>query len=115
MLRASSEMAVAIRVASPGEKLSATARERPFWRATTMSWSEQMETWISSSMCRRCSRPGLEFPAQIIHPLFEIERSLYRRQTQPQLHHREGDFGLDADDHGLRSTELDHVRGLLQD
>src|SRR5207245_3307790 len=49
MLRASSEIAVAIRVASPGVKLNAAASERPFWRAMTMSWSDRMGTWVSCS------------------------------------------------------------------
>src|SRR5882762_2688916 len=49
MLRANSEMAVAMSVASPIEKPSSVAISRPFWRATTMSWSDLMATRISSA------------------------------------------------------------------
>src|SRR5689334_16992624 len=47
MFLASSEMAVAMSVASPEEKPSSSARDRPFWRAKTISWSELMVTRIS--------------------------------------------------------------------
>src|SRR5205085_1054338 len=48
MFLASSEMAVAMSVASPEEKPSSNAKDRPFWRARTMSWSEVMVTRIST-------------------------------------------------------------------
>src|SRR5713101_5623956 len=49
MLRASSEIAVAIKVAAPAEKPTARATERPFCRASTMSLSELIGTRISCS------------------------------------------------------------------
>src|SRR2546426_8997119 len=48
MLRASSEMAVAIRVRSLPAKPRAAARARPRWRAVTMSAEELMGTTLSS-------------------------------------------------------------------
>jgi len=47
MFRASSEMAVAMSVASPEENPSSIAIARPFWRAETISWSELIDTLIS--------------------------------------------------------------------
>jgi hypothetical protein len=47
MLRANSEIAVAMSVASPEENPSSVAISRPFWRAETISWSEFIATRIS--------------------------------------------------------------------
>ncbi len=47
MLRANSEIAVAMSVASPVENPSSVAINRPFWRAETISWSELIATLIS--------------------------------------------------------------------
>src|SRR5206468_3004286 len=51
MLRASSEIAVAISVRSVGRNPSAAASSRPFWRAKTMSTSERtgIEFWAGKS------------------------------------------------------------------
>src|SRR5919202_2950077 len=101
MLRAISEIAVAMSVASVLEKPSFVARARPSARAGTMSESEVMGTRISS--------PILGVPPHLsVEPrerLVEIERRVERLEVQLELHHRDRDVGLDPDDHGLRAAE----------
>src|SRR3954454_14550262 len=111
MLRASSEIAVAMSVASPGVKLSAVATERPVWRAVTMSRSDRMGTRISFS---KCSSARLELAIQVGHPFFQVESSGDVLHPQSELHHRERDVGLDPDDDGLRAPQPDHLCQLLQ-
>src|SRR5438105_10207247 len=104
MLRAISEIAVAIRVRSPGRKPSSVARARPCWRAMTMSISDTIGTSVSVSTGRRGARSveGLE-------SLFQVESGQHAFQPQTELDHGEGDLRLDSDDHRLRPSQLDHV------
>src|SRR5213593_1622612 len=116
MFRASSEMAVVISTTSVDEKPRRVASSRPFCRALTISASEPTGTSSSSSP----TGPGLSglsagLPVEVAESLFEIEGGRNVLQHQAQLDHREGDFGLDADDHRLRAAEPDHVRDVPED
>src|SRR5437879_5993101 len=123
MLRASSEIAVATRVRLLFEKPICWARARPRWRAVTMSWSESIGTRVSSftEACPRASTrcPDitgdlLGSPIQEREALFEVERGRHPLQRQAELHHGEGDLGLDADDDGLGAAQADHVGDVAQ-
>src|SRR5215467_7247277 len=115
MFLASSEMAVAMSVASPDEKPSSSARDRPFWRAKTMSWSELMVTRISirdteSSL----SLHGFELLVQISQTFLQIEGCGDTFQSQTELDHCECDFGLNSDDDSFRAAQADHVGNFPQ-
>src|SRR5258705_187335 len=107
MLRAISEMAAAMTVWSPAEKPISAASSRPVWRACTTS--------VSAAMRQRSSSPTVDTPmplpivdASVPLPieegeaLFEVERGGDALEGQAELHHGEGDLGLDAHDHRLR-------------
>src|SRR5437868_8483039 len=80
-----------------------------------MSWSERIETWMSSSIGPTALRRDGELPGQVRHPLLEIERRRHVLQPEAELDHREGDLRLDSDDDGLGAAQPDHVRDLLED
>src|ERR671930_1407571 len=101
MLRAISEIAVAIRVASVREKPSSVASARPCARAGTMSESETIGTRISSPILGIPPRPSVEHRERLV----EIERRVKRLEVQVELHHRDRDVGLDPDDHGLCAAQ----------
>src|ERR1041385_1689148 len=105
MFRATSEMAVAITVRSDPSKPSCRASSRPFWRAITMSTVERIMTRISFSMLQGSFREMV----QESQSLFQVEGRADAFQQQSQLHHGEGDVGLDADDDGLRPAQFEHV------
>src|SRR5919197_6520589 len=140
MLRASSEIAVAINVRSVGPNPSAAASSRPFWRAETTSASERtgMDVsgatsstacpfawgaagWPVDAAARRRSPPtGLPFPAPL-GPLvqqgqsfFQVERGLHILQGETELHHGERHLRLDADDDRLRPAQPRHVSDVPQ-
>src|SRR6266511_6022398 len=106
MLRATSEMAAAIMVRSLPSKPSLVAAARPCWRALTMSAAELID--IRSSLGMRAGPYGMS--VQISQPLLQIQGCSDPFQGQPQLHHREGDIRLDADNDGLRPAQFEHVR-----
>src|SRR5271155_1344943 len=114
MLRASSEMAVAMSVASPGEKPSSIARARPFWRAVTISWSELMATWISPALTVALSVCVLEFLSQIRQTFLQVQRRRNAFQCQPQLNHRKSHFGLNSYDNRFRAAQPNHMSYLAQ-
>src|SRR5256712_4766752 len=123
MLRASSEMAVAIRVRLLFEKPICWARARPCWRAVTMSWSELIGTRVSSfnGTCPRASARSAHIPADLLDPpvqegeaLLQVEGRGHSLERQAELHHGEGDLGLDADDDCLGPAETDHVGDVAQ-
>src|SRR5947199_6355197 len=117
MLRAISEMAAAMTVWSPLENPASAASSRPFCRALTTSTSDVIGT-SSSSATGYPSLPAFEplpaLPIQKGEPLFEVERGRDALQRQGELHHREGDLGLDADDHRFGPTQPRHVRDVPQ-
>src|SRR5690349_5489780 len=101
MLRASSEIAVATSVASPAEKPSCSARMRPWRRALTTSRSAATATVTSNcGLGAPLFTSGL--PLEVGQAFLEIQRGRDVLERDPQLHHGEGHFRLDADDHGLR-------------
>src|SRR4051795_4406043 len=110
MLRATSEMAVASSVWSVELSSSSAASSRARWRAVTTSASDSIAIRLSASTVERL----LELRAQQRQPLLEVESRLDVLELHPQLHHREGDLGLDAHDHGLRATQPRHVGDAAQ-
>src|ERR671923_143169 len=83
MLRATSEMAVAMRVRSEPSKPMAVANARPFWRATTISAAELIATCVSFSMFQG----PLDQSVQVRQSLFELQGRSHALQSYPQLHH----------------------------
>src|SRR5688572_25548699 len=114
MLRASSEMAVAMRVTSVDENPIWAARARPFCRAATMSTSD----WIGTRMSSGTSADsGLlsavrGSPIEMGQTLFQVERGCHTLQGQAQLNHGKCDFRLDADDDCFGAAQADHVRDV---
>src|SRR5690348_1050936 len=105
MLRATSDMAVAIKVRSDPSKPNSSAKARPFWRAVTMSAAELMATRASFSMFQVL----LGQPVEIGQPLFQIQGGPHPFQRQAQLHHRKGHVRLNANNDGLRPAQFQHV------
>src|SRR6266481_8237198 len=114
MLRASSDMAVAISVASPVEKPSSVARARPLCRAATISWSELMATRISPALTVSLSVYVLEFLSQVRQTFFQVQRRRNAFQRQSKLNHGKSHFRLNPHDHCFRSAQPDHVCDLSQ-
>src|SRR2546422_4793644 len=139
MLRASSEIAVAMRVRWLFEKPICWASARPRWRAVTMSTSESIGTRVSSfkepTLTRGAGPPRLRIhasprssagsaqirsdlllrpPIQERQALFQVERRGHSLERQAELDHREGDLALDPDDDGLRSAQPDQVGDVAQ-
>src|SRR4051794_31391818 len=110
MLRATSEIAVAISVRSVDEKPNSVANRRPTWRATTTSASDLIGTRASSS-ATVAQLPRL---LEELKPLFEVKRRVHVLQCHAELDHRESDLRLDADDHRLGTAQLGHVRDAAQ-
>src|SRR4051794_644848 len=99
MLRATSEIAVASRVWSVLVSSSPAASSRARWRAVTTSESDSMR--IRSSTGSGTTVPGAFLGLQQGQTLLEVQRRLHVLEVHPELHHRECDLGLDADDHRL--------------
>src|ERR1051326_6842240 len=92
MLRDTSEIAVAITVKSLPVNPTCVARSRPRWRAVTMSASLPIGMRNSALAMSRI-QPAL----QQHEPFVQIERGRDAAKREPQLHHRHGDFWLNAD------------------
>src|SRR5487761_1273449 len=104
MLRATSEMAVAIMVASTAEKPSSWASCRPAWRVATTS-----ESWLIAK--RRLPIAGpLPGQAQAEQGVIQVEGGDDVVEVDTQLGHREGHVGTDAGDHGARTAQVRRVR-----
>src|SRR2546425_9659487 len=119
MLRAISEMAAAMTVCSPLEKPATAANARPCCRASTTSTSAAIGRRSSSPTAARLLGFGFEGaffgPAsQEGQTFLEVEhrRNAFERQTE--LDHREGNVGLDADDHRFGAAQPRHVRDVAQ-
>src|SRR6185437_16878215 len=101
MLRAISEIAVAMSVGSGRGNPSRSAIARPSARAVTRSASELIATRTSSLIARvPVCWAAEERPCGV-----EVQRGAERLEVQAELHHRDRDVGLDADDHGLGAAE----------
>src|SRR6266576_1424896 len=109
MLRASSEIAVAMSVASPVVKPSAVARARPVGRAATISWSELMATRISPALTVSLSVYVLEFFNQVRQTFFQVQRRRNTFQRQSKLNHGKRHFRLNPHDHCFGAAQPDHV------
>src|SRR6516162_8457767 len=114
MLRASSEMTVAIRTWSVAENSSEAAMSRPARRAMTMSASVRIDVSLSLCMRARSDRGPAHGMLQVREPLLEVERRRDAREGESELHHRERDLGLDPDDDGRCTPQPDHVRDVAQ-
>src|SRR5438552_8879703 len=103
MVRATSEIAAAIRVTSAPLKPNSSASERPRWRAVTISVADRISVSVSvASMHRHSFRFRLVEKRQT---LFQIQRRADAFERQSKLDHRQGDIRLDADNDGLGSTQ----------
>src|SRR5690349_1434915 len=104
MFLASSEMAVALGVASPGEKPSSNARDSPFWRAKTMSWCELMSTRISiQDTDSSLSLHGFEFLVHISQTFLQLDGCSDTFQSQTELHQRKCYFRFNSNNDGFRA------------
>src|SRR2546422_592500 len=117
MLRATSEMAAAMTVWSPVENPAPAASSRPCWRACTTSTSDAISTlsWsatLDASTFALLVEPPLGVLVEKGEALFQVEGRRDALEGQPELHHREGDLGLDAHDHRFRAPEPRHVRDV---
>src|SRR5947199_8775448 len=110
MLRAISEMAAAMTVWSPISNPQSAASSRPFCRALTMSTSARMATADSSATIH----PLLAAAVEEDEAFLEVEGGGDSLQGESQLHHREGDLGLDPDDHRFRAAEPGHVGDVAE-
>src|ERR671914_2248711 len=110
MLRATSEMAVAMSVRSVLENPAAAASRRPSWRAVTMSSSVMIGTRISFVTVAGL----LDELVQEGQSLLEIERGVHALEVEPELDHRESDLGLDADHDRLRAAQVGRVGDAAQ-
>src|SRR5919108_5147524 len=112
MLRATSEIAVASSVWSVLDSSSCEAMARACWRAVTTSASDSIgitDSWSSATV------PGLlPRPRQQCEALLEVESGQHILEGHAELHHGEGDLGLDADDHGRGAPQPAHARDPLQ-
>src|ERR1700736_877374 len=106
MLRAISEMAVAIMVRSLPTKPMLEARSRPFWRAAMISpsWAKCSSVASCPTLRALAHAGGQEFQA-----LFEIERGGYVLERQAELNHRNGYVRKDPDDNHFGAPQF---RGL---
>src|SRR5260221_8964891 len=117
MLRASSEMAVAIKCWSVGLKPIAAASDRPAWRALTMSASVLMTTATTFSG----RSPGKGSAAKTaprveqVQPGIEVQCGCHTVQLEAEPRHCEGDLGADPDDHRFGAPEPDRRGQLAQD
>src|SRR3954447_12151422 len=112
MLRATSEIAVASSVWSVLVSSSPAASSRARWRAVTTSESDSIAIRVSapSAVTVAQSPPVL----QKREALFEVERGLDVVEVHAQLHHRERDLRLDADDHRLGAAQTGHLGDRAQ-
>src|SRR5689334_13472831 len=109
-LRATSEIAAAMTVWSPLENPARAASSRPVCRAWTTSLSDAIAT-------RRASATDVFRLASAIQerqPFLEVESGRDPFEAQAELHHGEGDVGLDTDDHRFRPAQPRHVRDVSQ-
>src|SRR5437588_12829222 len=110
MLRATSEIAVAISVSSVAENGSWAASVRPWARAVTTSASELIGTRTSAGTVAGLLGP----PAEQGEPLLQVQRGVHALEVEAELDHRERHLGLDPDDHRLRPAQPGQVGDAAQ-
>src|SRR6185437_9420359 len=111
MLRAISEIAAAMTVWSPWLNPASTASSRPACLAETTSRSDVMVTAVASATP---TRPSLELPVEELEPFLEVECRRDSLEREAKLHHRKGDVGLNADDHGFGAAQPRRVGEVAQ-
>src|SRR4051794_37340461 len=110
MLRAISEMAVAMMVRSLPAKPIWAARSRPVCRAATISPSRSMGTRVPSGVTGGLVHQG----PQHLEALIEVERGGDTFEREAELDHGEGHVGLDADDDHGGAAQLGGLRDAAQ-
>src|SRR5437763_16651213 len=105
MLRATSEIAVAISVSSVAENGSWAASVRPSARAVTTSASELIGTRTSAGTVAGLLGP----PAEQGGPLLHVQRGVHALEVAAELDHRRRHPGLDPDDHPPRPAQPGHA------
>src|SRR4051812_8791131 len=115
ILRASSEMVVATSVASLAEKPNCSAITLPLRRAVTRSLSDCtcMQTTISRSVTTQAT-PRALLLVEVSKAFFQVQGGGDIFERNPELLHRERDFGLNPDDHGFGAAQANHVRKIAQ-
>src|SRR6266568_8319450 len=108
MLRATSEIAVAISVSSLPENRRDFASSRAFCRASNTSASARICTTSSSLMAIDPRH------LQDLEAFLEVESCRGVLERQSELHHREGHLGLDAHDDGGGAQQFDHLGDAAQ-
>src|SRR5258708_93504 len=111
MLRAISEIAVAISVSSLLEKRSGWARRRARCRASMTSVSERTATTTSSCGIERSLQV---LCLQLLQTFLEVEGRGRSLERQAQLYHGERDVGLDADDDRVGAEQPHHLGDAAQ-
>src|SRR5687768_10714680 len=112
MLRATSEIAVARSVWSVLVSSSSEAIARARCLAMTTSASDSI--WITDS-CSSATVAGLlPGPRQQCESFLEVEGGEHVLEGHTELHHRERDLRLDADDHRVCPTQARHAGDPLQ-
>src|SRR5580692_3936057 len=104
MLRATSEIAVAIIVTSVSEKPNLRAKLWPACRAATMSSGLPTSTVTSSATVESDRFPQPQLAIQQRQTLFQIQRRVHIVEHQPQLDHGKRHLRLQADNHGVGAT-----------
>src|SRR5258706_1479535 len=106
MLRAASEMAVAIKACSLLEKPISTASARPCWRAVTISASALIRTTVSTL---RMPVLNLRLLIQIDQTFFEVKGSCFILQCHAKLNHGKGNLGLNPHNNSLCAAQFQHL------
>src|SRR5512134_121391 len=109
IFRATSEMAVAIRVNSLPKKPNCSASARPCCRAVKISASDRIETRRSPRRSPAAIATAFDFQIQIDQALFKIERGGDAFQGQPQLHHRKRHIRRNSHDNRFGPAQPDDV------
>src|SRR5258705_8507100 len=104
MLRAISEIAAEITVASPCEKPISSASARPSCLAATMSRSASIAMPRSAPTGRACHCMSIQEQETFL----EIERRRHGGERKAALHHPQRHLAPDSDDGRLRTPQLDH-------
>src|SRR6185436_18539659 len=110
MLRATSEMAVAIMVSSLPEKPNCSAKARPCCRALTISASDLMGIRRSAD----ATGATLGLFVEVDEAFFQVQGCGHPLKRQSKLHHGKGHVRRNADDDGFSAAQFKHVSDRAQ-
>src|SRR5215471_14004104 len=113
ILRATSDIAVAISVSSLEEKRRPDTKLRACWRAVRTSTSALIGTTSSPASVMASRFPAVPHVEQV-KTVLEVEGRHRPFQGQPKLHHRKRHVRLDPDDDAFRPEQLDHLGNAAQ-